>query len=79
MPIIGQKIQALRFQNTNDYERVIDAAKKPLQYSQKEIKAARKKKKVESAALLASFAEGINKPLTNPKIRVYVWCQKLQL
>jgi len=68
-PAIGQKIQALRFKNMNGYEKIIDAAKKPLRYNQKEIKSARKKMKVESAAMIASFAEGIKKPITNQQIR----------
>ena len=60
---IGCRIQEIRLKpSINDYERILDAARKPLNITRKKIKAS-------FAALTSSQSKAINQPLTEPQLR----------
>ena len=62
-PSIGKKIQEIRLKpSINDYEKILDAARKPINITRKKIKAS-------FAALTSSQSKALNQPLTEPQIR----------
>ena len=62
---IGREIQKLRFKNrTNDYERLLEAVRKPLKP-----KITKSMAKASMSAYISLLAGVINQPLTEPKIR----------
>ena len=68
-PAIGQHIQQLRLSNrTNDFERLTSAAHKLAVTDHSEIDDARKRSKVELAAIISALSQLTGKRLTSPKI-----------